>query len=234
MTTAISAAPPLQSHFFLCNCINDLCKAVYEIAMKFLKMISDCFFSSSSAATSLVSRVEVTVTNPILSFYQGLEANNNGVTLDQILNWDDGRLEAVHNYIQWLFPLTTPSGPNPTAPILDQATIQTFRNSPVFKAQMLRSFRRMLSFYGLQMNETARVISRAPNFNARAAVWLTANNHNFLRITRMLHSLQLLGLPEYGTAFFHIMHDIYSNEGQGIIDRNTLGFWLRANGTPDP
>jgi hypothetical protein len=163
----------------------------------------------------------------LVLFYLGQEANNRGVGLNEILGWDNGRLESQHDYIQWLFPLRAPSGPNPTAAILDDETIQTFRSRPGLQIQVLRSFRRMLAFYGLQMDEATGQITRAPNFNARAAVWLTPGNHNFLRITRMIHSLGLLGLPDQARAFFAIMQDIAQNEGAGIVG-NSLGFWQGA------
>ena len=218
--------------------MNDFCKTVHDVVTKIFNAIKELFTQNrSTTGTSIATTVTTgtsipsitmatTLPNPrnLLPFYYGQEANNNSVTLQQILNWDDGQLETVHNYIQWLFPLTTPSGPNPTAPVLDQATIQTFQNDVLLKAQLLRSFRRMLTFYGLQMDEATRVITRAPNFNARAAVWLTPANHNFLRITRIIHSLRLLGLPEYSSAFLTIMQDIARNEGSAIVG-NAPTFW---------
>lgn len=218
-----------------CGWMSDVCKAVHDVVMKIFNAIKAFFTQNRSTTGTSISSITMATTIPtlrnLLPFYYGIEANNNYVTLQQILNWDDGQLEAVHNYIQWLFPLTTPSGPNPTAPVLDQATIQTFQNDVLLKAQLLRSFRRMLAFYGLQMDEATRVITRAPNFNTRAAVWLTPANHNFLRITRIIHSLRLLGLPEYSSAFFTIMQDIARNEGSAIVGSDTLGFWQSTRST---
>ena len=149
MTTAVSFSQPAQQVYLPCDWVSDLCKAVYEIALKILKGISDFFSPATSGTTTLApTQVGVTVTDPknIVAFYRGLEANNNGVTLNQILGWDDGQLEAVHNYIQWLFPLPDFSAPNPTAPVLDRATILAFRSDPLIKNQMLRSFRKMQLF----------------------------------------------------------------------------------------
>ncbi len=224
-----------------CDWVNDLCKIVYGLAMKIFNAIKDCFtvnqntpITGVTTGTTLNSTVAMTnAPNPrnIIPFYYGLEANNNHVTLHQILSWDDGQLEAVHNYIQWLFPLETASGPNPTAPVLDQATIQTFRGDARLKNELLNSFRRMLIFYGLRMDEATRVITRAPNFNVRAAVWLTPidhNYHNFLRITRIIHSLCILGLTEYGRAFLTVMTDIARNEGSATVGNDTLRYWQTA------
>jgi hypothetical protein len=217
-----------SANFMACGWMSDFCKAVHDVVMKIFNTIKEFFaHNTSTTGTATASTAATIIPNPrnLIPFYYGQEANNNHVTLQQILNWDDGQLEDVHNYIQWLFPLATPSGPNPTAPVLDQATIQTFQNDVLLKAQLLRSFRRMLTFYGLQMDEATRVITRAPNFNTRAAMWLTPANHNFLRITRIIHSLRLLGLPEYSSAFLTIMQDIARNEGSAIVDGGILGFW---------
>ncbi len=236
MVSGIAFAQPfIQTHTLSCDWINDICKAVYDLAMRIIKSICDCFGGTRSfvpSETTTTNTRGATMQGPLnlVLFYRGLEPNNNAVTLDQILAWDDGQLESVHNYIQWLFPLTSPSAPNPTAAVLDNPTIQTFKGDPALKNQVLRSFRRMLAFYGLQMNEATKVITRAPNFNARAAVWLInpAGHHNFLRITRIIHSMDLLGLPDYSRSFFAIMQDIERNEGRGIIGDYTLNCWRGA------
>jgi len=230
------------SPLFLCevqtHCLPDwldrVCKAVYHLAMKILNSICNCFKSPRDSTPVPLT----TNTNPLraagplnlIAFYREQEANNNGVTLQQILAWDDTRLESVHNYIQWLFPLKTVSGPNPTAPILDNSTIQTFQSNPALKNQVLRSFRRMLTFYGLQMDEGSKLISRAANFNARASVWLhqPSGHHNFLRITRILESMKLLGLNDHCTPFFNVLLDIAHHEGKDAIHATTLGYWRAA------
>ena len=61
--------------------------------------------------------------DPLLRFY-GLESGDaRGRSLTEIWGWDDERLEQVHDYIQWLFPLREPSAFNPGAPVLTRAAI---------------------------------------------------------------------------------------------------------------
>jgi len=209
-----------------------ICKKIHDFIMRVFQAIRDFFNPRPNSINP--QPVRISPQNPpqnflnLLPFYRGLEANNRGVTLEQILNWDDQRLESQHDYIQWLFPLETRSGPNPTAPILNSSIINTFRNDPGLQAQIVRSFQRMLSFYGLQENTLTGQITRAPNFHNRRGVWLQRNNHNFLRITRIIHSLCLLGLPLQAQAFLNIMQDIYNNEGRGIISQQTFQYWQGA------
>jgi hypothetical protein len=56
-------------------------------------------------------------------------------------------------------------------------------------------------------------------------------NHNHLRLTRMLRSLQLLGEPQAARALFDALADVYNGErrggGNGISER-TFDFWKSA------
>jgi opioid growth factor receptor-like protein len=86
------------------------------------------------------------------------------------------------------------------APVLNRESIEEFRARPDLQEKLLFSFTRMMNFYGLEVRSGERVtITRAPNFAAKATVWLSPGNHNHLRITRILRCLTVLGLePEAG------------------------------------
>lgn len=228
MTTPISSYSAFPCCF---DGLRDIGQWVYDLAMKVFKAVQDffCLPQSASEPAPIFQATVAPTAMDLFDFYRGTAPNNNGFTLDQILAWDDDSLESVHNYIQWLFPLMHPSGPNPTAPVLVPAMIHLFRGSAHLQEQVLRSFHRMLAFYGLQVDAGPRgTISRAPNFAARAAVWLTPNNHNFLRITRMIHSLKILGLTQQSVALFHIVCNIAANEGAGIVTQDNLRHWQNA------
>ena len=64
---------------------------------------------------------------PWLDFYRGNGPDSEGRTLAEILAWSDDELEAVHDYIQWLFPLPEPSMFNADAPVLTPAEIAAAR-----------------------------------------------------------------------------------------------------------
>ncbi len=91
----------------------------------------------------------------------------------------------------WLFPLPEPSGFNAAAPILNRESMREFRKRPELQQNMRVSFLRMMKFYGLEVAKQIRV-TRAPNFTAKATIWLSPGNHNHLRITRILRCLCLL------------------------------------------
>ena len=113
--------------------------------------------------------------------------------LEDIWAWDNEQLEMVHDFIQWLFPLPEASRFNADAPLLTDADIVAFAADPALRANLTKSFERIVRFLGLAIDETGRVVEGDNFANRRGDVW-DAPNHNWLRITRILRSLTLLGL----------------------------------------
>jgi hypothetical protein len=167
---------------------------------------------------------------PLVEFYSGRAPDHAGRFVEQIQHWPDEKLEAVHDFIQWLFPLAEPSPVNPLAPVLDRETMQAFAAQPDLRQNLRVSFLRMLRFYGLEIDPgPPAAMKRAANFPQRAAVWLHPGNHNHLRITRIMKSLALLGLKEDAGAFLGCLETIYA-EAPGKISATSLHFWRTAIG----
>jgi len=78
----------------------------------------------------------------IIGFYSGEEPDHRGRYLHEIQVWPDDQLEAVHDFIQWLFPLPEPSGFNAAAPILNRESMQEFRKRPELQQNLRVSFLR--------------------------------------------------------------------------------------------
>jgi Opioid growth factor receptor (OGFr) conserved region len=159
--------------------------------------------------------------------------DDNGRTFDEILGWDDARLEMVHDYIQWIFPLPERSGANPGAPVLDAATIAAIRGNVEMLGRLRAAFLRMLAFYGFVLGDDALV--EGPRFAAASRNWLHAGNHNHLRLTRMLRSLRVLGLEHEARQFWDALRGLYEREsatGQRTITAETLAFWEQAATRP--
>lgn len=166
--------------------------------------------------------------NPLIRFFRDQAMDDRGRRLDEILAWDDDRLEAVHDFIQWLFPLPERSGANPSAPLLDRETVEAFRATPEMQDRLRHAFGRMLRFYGLRWNGVA--VEREENFRERAQNWLWPGNHNHLRLTRILRSTLLLGLDKESKALFDALNAIYRDFPDRISSR-THAFWSDASQT---
>jgi hypothetical protein len=168
--------------------------------------------------------------DPLLRFYRLEDTDARGRTLAEIWTWDAGRLEAVHDYIQWLFPLPEPSAFNARAPILTDEAIAAFRADATLRERLLRSLTLMLAFYGLALatdgDGTPR-IERAPDFATTSRRWLQPGDHNHLRLTRILGSLRRLGLEAHSRALQACLAAI-AHEHPQAISVATLGYWQRA------
>ncbi len=163
----------------------------------------------------------------IVEFFSGGE-DSEGRTLDQILGWDDDRLEAVHDYIQWVFPTRQPSGVNPLAPLVTGETIRAFGSDAGLRDGLARGCARMLRFYGLRTTADRVEIDDA-RFPARSRVWLTPGNHNHLRLTRIMDSLSTLGLRGRALALQRCLIDeVCPGPGRGRVLPRTIEFWSRA------
>jgi hypothetical protein len=172
------------------------------------------------------------VANPrIAGFFGGQLPDGERRYLRELQNWPDERLESVHDFIQWMFPLLEPSPVNPEAPVLDEETIALFHARPELREALRASWLRMLDFYGLELSDGQ--VRRAASFAAKSPTWLHPNSHNHLRISRILKCLRLLGLEEEACAFFDCLVDIYASERRkprpGITER-TFEFWQNASG----
>jgi hypothetical protein len=163
----------------------------------------------------------------LMRFFAG-GADDDGRTFDEILGWDDARLEMVHDYIQWIFPLPERSGANPSAPVLDAEAIDAIRGSAEMQGRLRSAFLRMLAFYGFALDGDAVV--EGPRFATASRNWLHAGNHNHLRLTRMLRSLRVLGLEREAAALWGALRALYERETarRRTITGETFAFWRRA------
>jgi len=166
--------------------------------------------------------------SPILRFYRG-GSDHDGRSLDEVLAWDDQQLETCHDYIQWLFPLDQPSAYNPDAPTLSTHDRSEFERDPRLQQRLLAALARLLGFYGFQLEATTAGVDVRPGplFDVQQQRWLTPQNHNFLRITRILRSLVLLGQRPYAAALLRCLEHVYAQHAQRI-GATSLGFWRQA------
>jgi hypothetical protein len=170
--------------------------------------------------------------DPIVVFYSG-GVDGNGRTLREILGWSDATLEGVHDYIQWVFPTRQPSGVNPFAPLVTAETVRAFAADGNLRSALLDAFTRMLRFYGLRRvvreDSAVRVEIDDARFSDRAEHWLRPNNHNHLRLTRIMQSLATLGLAEDAKALQRcLVEDIGEGPTADRVSVATVRFWRTA------
>ena len=168
------------------------------------------------------------MSSAIVRFHLGEQPDHRGRFLSEIQRWDHARLESVHDFIQWLFPLPEPSPVNPLAPVLDAANIRAFASRPELRDALAKSFHVMAEFYGFTVTAGEKPEIHAARDMAHAH-WLTPGNHNLLRITRILRSTRLLGMAQHSSAFFAALEAIYQTDrGSRAIGTVSFRYWKEA------
>ncbi len=162
----------------------------------------------------------------LLDWYRGSGRDDAGRSLAKVLAHDDDWLEHTHDYIQWLFPLDEPSGVAPRAPLVSEHTKAAFAADPVLRARLADSLARMLAFYGLERRDGR--IARSPAWAARRANWFLRDTHNNLRITRILKSLGLLGLPGEARVLLAALEGLCDTEPDCGIGPVSRRYWREA------
>ena len=179
----------------------------------------------------------------IIKFYESeaLQVGSSHQSLSQILSWDNEKLERVHDYIQYLFPLPEPSPINPGAWTVNREVFDAFRSRVDLRDQLRKSLTLMGQFYGFKVIRPGSTsgdvsLSFAPEldrssphyFPDRAKVWVKPMNHNHLRITRIIRCLRVLGLETDAQNFYTICLEVARRSEEALGLRNT------HNGTGPP
>lgn len=160
----------------------------------------------------------------IVEFYRGTGEDSEGRKLADVWAFGDDDMEFHHDFIQWMFPLKEPSRFNFRAPTLTEEDIRAFRDEEALRSNLERSFERFLAFLGLA-REGGRV-KPAADFEAKR--WIFQDpDHNWLRITRVLTSLRLLGLEDLSRAFYEGLLDLMK-DGRARITAETRRYWRDA------
>ena len=157
----------------------------------------------------------------LLVFLKDECKNYNGYTLSDIWEFNDIQLEKQHNYIQWIFPLEKRSSFNIFCPIVRNISLY---DDLIIRNNMIKSFSMMLKFYGFILKDN-KILKH--NYEARKVIWISKNNHNFLRITRILKSLSLFKLNYYAIEFYKVLLLVYE-ENKDIISEKTIQYWTEA------
>jgi|SRR5829696_1132418 len=81
------------------------------------------------------------------AYLAGVGKDSRGRLAADVLGFSDVQLEEVHDYIQWLFPLSTRSGAQRDAPVLTEEEIQAIRADHRAAGTLEHATERMIRFY---------------------------------------------------------------------------------------
>jgi len=118
---------------------------------------------------------------------------------------------------------------NRTAPILTNEDIALFVSYNQLREKVLVALNKMLSFYGIMLASDRQQgkMTLSATFSQQKLNWVTLENHNFLRLIRILTSLNKLGFPMHAKAIFDILEIIYL-DNTTAIGTVIWNFWKQA------
>lgn len=161
----------------------------------------------------------------LVEFYRHPEERHGApYSLETIWSMSDAEMEDRHDFIQWMFPLDVPSQFNSQAPILTPEVAKCFRSDLLILGNLRKSLLRFVSFLGIEgKGDGGFRLVRIPG-----NVW-GGFNHNFLRISRVLRCLGLVGLEEEQDDLWCLLKYLDGREDFGVPAR-TLKYWQEAAG----
>lgn len=166
--------------------------------------------------------------SPLVLFYRGRGTDHVGRRISVIHQFDFRDLEWTHDYIQWLFPLVTRSHFNDQAPLLTEADRAALHEEEVIRKNFHTSLALIWEFYGFRLQDGG-ALHRTERWEERRDNWLTRDNHNLLRITRILRSSVLCGFIPEARVFLDAVVTAAS-ERPGTAGRS-VDFWKTAVAT---
>lgn len=165
----------------------------------------------------------------LTDFYLQDEPDVEGRTLEDMLGLSNQAFELEHTVIQWVFPLKDPSNFNPDAPIITDEDVAKWNEESMegtlLRNNLLLSFVRFMRFLGLEYKGTE--VKIADDFPERQKTVWDGFNHNYLRVTRCLASMRLLGLQPEADAFYKRLQALYESK-RFPINEKTFNFWTEA------
>ncbi|WP_342153208.1 opioid growth factor receptor-related protein [Methylorubrum sp. SB2] len=151
------------------------------------------------------------MSGPVHAFLAGTGRDGAGRLLADVIAFDDARIEGVHDFIQWCFPLPEASRAVPGAPVLTPTEAEAVRADPAALEGLRAATARMARFY------------------ESTDGWLRAYDHNHLRITRILTALRDL----IGRDAARDFHELVMKRVQAAgtpVNADSLTYWQRALG----
>lgn len=135
--------------------------------------------------------------------------------LDDIVNATDAWWEECHCFIQILFPNPMPSKMNPDAPIIEDFSVF----DGVYRYPICLAVNRFLDFLGIGF------ITRSFSNYDRVAEWFRPDNHNILRVTRLLIFLKGVGMIAELNALKVFLKNYHDNI-KGVTFRNSMNYTM--------
>jgi hypothetical protein len=168
----------------------------------------------------------------VTDFLRGTGKDHKGRTLNDVWGFGDAEFDGCHDFIQWMFPLPKASKffKGYDCPVMSLADMAEMCESNVIRDNLRKNTDKFLSFLGLNLTLGTygdASVTIAENFPEQVKYWLKANDHNHLRINRMIQCLVLAGLEDTANAIFRCLV-MLKCEFEDCITDTTMVYWRNA------
>lgn len=161
-----------------------------------------------------------------LSFYQNKFVPSGIESIERIFSWNDSKLEDCHCYIQWLFPMHDEvSSFNHNCKCITVEESKAIRENIVTSLRALCSLELMLHFMGFEIEPRDWTIKLR---NIDRIHFINSSRHNFLRITRMLKSMNFIGLGCFRQSFLNALRKQITNRNLINAFDSYNNYWSRC------
>lgn len=135
-------------------------------------------------------------------------------------------LEMHHSYIQYLFPIRE-AGLNSSAQPLTRHEAETFRGDEEMLTRLLKSYDLMLDFFGMKVkNANTGELERSAGYVDRYKN-LNTSSHNYLRITRIMKCLGMMGFEHYKFQFLKfVVQEIFQHGELTNAGDSCIRYWI--------
>lgn len=176
---------------------------------------------------------------PAIDFLLGRITDHRGRSIEFYSEMDYTQIEECHDYIQWAFPTVNRSAYNPSAPTLPEDFKSkdvglTVGESDTIHRNMFVLLRKYFDALGIEVTFDANALLAPAKFKVREGInpslmtWADRQNHNTLRITRIIESLYVLWSDKQAKELLDfLMYEIVPHNPN--LSSVTVAFWYAAS-----
>ena len=168
----------------------------------------------------LIAKSTMTKNEPVdlINYFRNEQSDNRACYHKDILQFDENEIEYEHDFIQWIFPTIEKSRFNSDAPVIDKSFSERFQKDELAKSNYCKSCQLYLNYIGFCCDGQGKIKSIKPGRIYELPF------HNYLRITRMLNSLNQVGNNTCSANLYQaLMKDVRTDSNK--IDEKTLKYW---------
>lgn len=160
--------------------------------------------------------------HPSIEFLKGNGVDQHGRNLADYLAFTDAEWDGCHDFIQWAFPTKTPSQYNRFVPVLPLN--YTYDNDPVVLDNLNLLVDKFFAYLGIVLPDEGW---GEPTLIRSKLKWLYNNDHNQLRISRLIECLSIFH-PEASRAISGLFVLFIVPTFPDVVSTTTIAYWVGA------